>query len=97
MSWYIAIPSAVVGIAAAICGTAALRTGWILPWLRSQVVRPKLYGFSQLLMGAGLLIQAGSALADDPGDRVAVSGPATGILLAGVVLLFTSQLTRFRR
>ncbi|MGW5423670.1 hypothetical protein [Streptomyces sp. NPDC003943] len=97
MSSYIAIPSAVIGIALVVCGTAALRAGWILPWLRGQVVRPALHGSGQLLMGAALLAHAGSALAAGAGVRVAVSLLGTGLLLVGIVLLFVSQLARFRR
>ncbi|MFJ9823253.1 hypothetical protein ACIRSU_02620 [Streptomyces sp. NPDC101160] len=97
MSSYIAIPGAVLGIALAIYGTAALRSGWILPWLRGQVVRPALYGSSQLLMGAALLTHAGSALAGDAGVRATVSLLGAGLLLAGVGLLFASQLARSRR
>lgn len=97
MSSYIAIPGAVVGIALVVCGTAALRAGWILPWLRGQVVRPALHGSGQLLMGAALLTHAGSALAADEGVRGTVSLLGSGLLLAGIALLFVSQLARFRR
>ncbi|MFF0433891.1 hypothetical protein ACFYU9_16890 [Streptomyces sp. NPDC004327] len=97
MSPYIAMASAVVGIALAICGTAALSTGWILPWLRGQVVRPRLHGSAQLVMAAALLTQAGSALADDPDLRVNASVIGTGTLLVGLLLLFASQLRPFRR
>ncbi|MEV7318292.1 hypothetical protein AB0N56_35900 [Streptomyces microflavus] len=56
MNWYVAVPFAVMSMLAAVEGTAAIRTGWVLPWLRSKVFRPRLWGCASLLMAACLAL-----------------------------------------
>ncbi|MER6530078.1 hypothetical protein [Streptomyces sp. NPDC001508] len=36
------------------CGCVALATGWLLPWLRSRVVRPELWGYGAVSLAASL-------------------------------------------
>jgi hypothetical protein len=50
-----------VGVAAAAClvpGVAAMATGWVIPWLRGQVLRPALWGLGEILLGAFMIWQA---------------------------------------
>ncbi|WP_369142639.1 hypothetical protein [Streptomyces sp. R44] len=94
MSWYMAIPSAVVALLALVGGTATLRSGWVMPWQRGYVHRPRLFGWAQLSMGAALALQAATALLDDRGARSTVQGIALGFLLAGLILLVLSQRPR---
>ncbi|MFF8378274.1 hypothetical protein ACF07V_19360 [Streptomyces sp. NPDC015661] len=94
MSWYLALPSAVLGVLMLAGGAATLSSGWIMPWQRGSVYRPRFFGWGQLLMGAALAIQASTALVDDRATRSTVQGAGVGFLLAGLILLTLSQRPR---
>ncbi|MFI5634668.1 hypothetical protein ACIA8E_36035 [Streptomyces sp. NPDC051664] len=57
MRWYVVVPFAVMSTLATVEGIAAIRTGWVLPWLRNKVFRPRLWGYASLLMAACLALQ----------------------------------------
>ncbi|MFJ8605136.1 hypothetical protein ACIREM_41810 [Streptomyces shenzhenensis] len=49
----------VVGVfvaSSAVLAVVAIRTGWVLPWLRGSMVRPWLWGYGTLLSDAGLFV-----------------------------------------
>ncbi|UUU31122.1 hypothetical protein JIX56_15070 [Streptomyces sp. CA-210063] len=41
-------------VVTAVLGVAAIRTGWMVPWLRRSTLRPALWGYASLAGGAGL-------------------------------------------
>ncbi|MGW4706049.1 hypothetical protein [Streptomyces sp. NPDC004285] len=91
MSWYLAIPSAVLAALLLAGGVAALRTGWVTPWQRRWVHRPRLFGWAMLAVAGSAAFQASTALIDPRGVGAVVQGAALGLLLAGMILLTLSQ------
>ncbi|MGT2530866.1 hypothetical protein ACU4GG_30225 [Streptomyces nojiriensis] len=88
---YIGIPVAVVALLVAAAGTATLTTGWMLPWQRKHVVRPRLFGWAQLLIAAALFVQlAGLSVAGSPYASL-FAMPGTVALLFGMVLITRAQ------
>ncbi|MGW5276639.1 hypothetical protein ACWEQP_29645 [Streptomyces sp. NPDC004044] len=57
MHWYVVVPFAVMSTLAVVEGIAAIRTGWVVPWLRNKVFRPRLWGYASLLLAACLALQ----------------------------------------
>lgn len=55
LSWMTFV--AVLAVLAAVAGIAAIRTGWTLPWLRSSIVRPRLWGYGLLLYSFSVAVQ----------------------------------------
>ncbi|MET7490492.1 hypothetical protein [Streptomyces sp. NPDC005538] len=55
MNWIIALAWTVWGLMVLV-GIAAVRNYWILPWLRTRVVRPWLWGYGALLACAGMAV-----------------------------------------
>ncbi|TQE25063.1 hypothetical protein [Streptomyces ipomoeae] len=49
-----AVAVAVVVFTVVVFAVIAIRTEWILPWLRRSTLRPRLWGYSALFGGAGL-------------------------------------------
>lgn len=49
---------AVVGGMGIVMGAAALTREWVLPWMRGQVCRPRLWGLGGALLGCNALLQA---------------------------------------
>ncbi|MFJ6568300.1 hypothetical protein ACIQNU_12805 [Streptomyces sp. NPDC091292] len=45
---------AVIAVLAAAEGVAAVRTGWVLPWIRRRVLRPRLWGYGMLITSIGV-------------------------------------------
>ncbi|MDH6516741.1 hypothetical protein M2163_006278 [Streptomyces sp. SAI-135] len=40
----------------AACGVAGAATGWVLPWARPGVLRPRLWGYGSLAVAAGAAV-----------------------------------------
>ncbi|WP_328750277.1 hypothetical protein OHT57_32535 [Streptomyces sp. NBC_00285] len=40
----------------AVCGVAGIATGWVLPWLRFRILRPRLWGYGTLVSAAGGMV-----------------------------------------
>ena len=57
MSWYMAVPTTVLAVLAVIGGIASIRTGWVLPWMRTRILRPRVFGYAQLGASACLGLQ----------------------------------------
>ncbi|MFE5591836.1 hypothetical protein [Streptomyces sp. NPDC056549] len=91
MSWYLAIPSAVLAALLLAGGVASLRTGWVMPWQRGWVFRPRLFGWAQVALATMLALQASTALLDDRGARSTVQGIGLGFLFLGLSVLIVSQ------
>lgn len=53
MHMYLVVAAAVAMALLAGAGIAAVTAGWVVPWGRSRVVRPKLWGYGALLSAAG--------------------------------------------
>ncbi|MER8047728.1 hypothetical protein [Streptomyces sp. NPDC094032] len=97
MTSYLAIPGIVLGIALVISGVAAIRSGWVFRWQRRHVQRPAVFGWAQLVVAAGLFLQAGSLLADDSVVRSAVSLAGLGVMLAGLLVSVGAQMSKRAR
>ncbi|MGW0840725.1 hypothetical protein ACWD26_11270 [Streptomyces sp. NPDC002787] len=76
---------AAVVVATAVFGVAAIRTGWLLPWLRRSTLRPALWGWATIVGGAGLCLWCVGMT----NDRADVFGPA------GLVLIVTNMVLSF--
>lgn len=76
---------ATVMVVTAVFGVAAIRTGWMLPWLRRSTLRPVLWGWATLVGSAGSCLWCvGMAT-----ERADVFG------LGGVALLATNTVLSF--
>ncbi|MFD8211257.1 hypothetical protein ACFV2S_33240 [Streptomyces sp. NPDC059695] len=91
MSWNLAIPSAVLAALLVAGGVAALRTGWVMPWQRRWVHRPRLFGWAMVTVAGSAAFQASTALIAPRGIGAVAQGAALGLLLAGMILLTLSQ------
>ncbi|MER8237169.1 hypothetical protein ACIRQY_31590 [Streptomyces sp. NPDC101490] len=94
MSWYLAVPSAVLAVLLAAAGTAALRSGWVPPWQRRYVHRTALFGQALLVLAVAFAIQACGPLIDDPGTDSAIGVVKLLVMLGGFVLVVVSQRPR---
>jgi hypothetical protein len=70
-------------------GVAAVTRGWIVPFVRKRVQRPKLWGYGALAggTGAGLFV----LLVDQHGAAGNVALYGWGLMTAGVITMFKSQ------
>ncbi|GGW73286.1 hypothetical protein [Streptomyces xantholiticus] len=62
MNMYVGVAVGALAVFVAVLGTAAVRTGWLLPAQRKHIVRPRLFGYAQLLVAAGLAMQVIAAV-----------------------------------
>ncbi|GGW23606.1 hypothetical protein [Streptomyces alanosinicus] len=53
MNMYLMVGAPVVLGLLAVVGIASVTTGWVVPWARARVLRPKLSGYGALLSAAG--------------------------------------------
>ncbi|MGW8354493.1 hypothetical protein [Streptomyces wedmorensis] len=90
MDWQVVVPGA-LALLFAIGGVAAIRTGWVWPWLRTRVFRTGLYGGGQLLMAAAFAVQAIAPFADDRAVRAGLGVASVLTLLTGLILLVLGQ------
>ncbi|MCZ0978583.1 hypothetical protein O1L60_03380 [Streptomyces diastatochromogenes] len=93
MSWYVALPSAVLAALLLAGGAATLVSGWVMPLQRGYVHRTGLFGWGQLLTGAALALQASTALLDR-GSRSGVHLAGLACLLGGLTFLALSKRPR---
>lgn len=56
MAWFVGV-GMVLGALLIACGIASLRTGWVPPWVRRRVTRPRLFGLGALLVGVPEVVQ----------------------------------------
>ncbi|MFF2197796.1 hypothetical protein [Streptomyces sp. NPDC058157] len=86
-----AVPIGAMALLLAASGTAVLSRGWLLPRQRRHVLRPRLFGWAQLVMAGGLGTQLVGLLAVDPVYRPVVAMPGALALLLGLVLVVRAQ------
>jgi len=91
VSWYLMIPSAVVFALSVAGGIATLRTGWVLPWLRRRMFRPRLWGYGELTMAAGVALCASGGLLEAPQSGTVVSTPAPALALVSLGLVMSAR------
>ncbi|MFF6786036.1 hypothetical protein [Streptomyces sp. NPDC012510] len=72
-------------VATTVFGVAAIRTGWMLPWLRRTTFRPVLWGWATLAGSAGLCLWCVGVATDRAG--------AFG--LGGLALILTNTVLSF--
>ncbi|MET7311502.1 hypothetical protein ACWD7C_30765 [Streptomyces sp. NPDC005134] len=87
MRWYVVVPLAVMSTLATIEGIAAIRTGWVLPWLRNKVSRPRLWGYASLLMAACLALQ----IFDSPKTHFPFGGLGEAGGLIGLAMMVVAR------
>lgn len=88
---YVSVPIGAVALFLAACGVVALGRGRLLPWQRRYIVRPRLFGWAQLLVAAALGVQLVGLLAIGSAYRPAVVMPGVVGLLFGLVLITRAQ------
>ncbi|RDG36916.1 hypothetical protein [Streptomyces corynorhini] len=93
MSWYTLVPCAVMAVCTAVAGTAAIRTGWLFPWLRGRLFRPVLFGRGLLVMAAAFVLQlVGGLFIEDPDVRLRiVDTPGIAGLLISLGMITIAQ------
>ncbi|MEU9856560.1 hypothetical protein [Streptomyces sp. NPDC047974] len=90
MDWYL-IPGA-SALLLAVSGVAALRTGFVLPWLRRRVRRVALHGWGQLVMGGSFALQSVSGFVGESAVGTAEGLVAAVSMVAALILLLVAQL-----
>lgn len=88
---YLAVPIGVVALLLALSGVATLSRGWLFPWQRRHIVRPRLFGWAQLLIAATLGVELVGLLAVDSAYRSLVTMPGVVVLLFAMVLITRAQ------
>jgi hypothetical protein len=69
---------AVVWAVTVLPGMAAIFCGWLLPWMRSRIASPRLYGGGQVTVGLGITIGMPTSHWHSPAS---LAGPIVGFLL----------------
>ncbi|MFF8601093.1 hypothetical protein ACF065_18365 [Streptomyces sp. NPDC015232] len=92
MQLYLAVALAVAALLVAASGVAAIARRRVLPVNRRPVHRPRLHGWGQVTVAAGLLAQALFGLPNgDIGTRQWGTLTGSALLLAGVVTIAISH------
>jgi hypothetical protein len=93
MHIYMAVAGALITVLMAAGGIAALTTGWVMPWRRSRVLRPRLWGFGWLIcaVGWGLFMFLGPFVGPPAGLRGVVAWCGWAAFMAGLGVQVLSQ------
>jgi hypothetical protein len=91
MFWYVLAPSALMSVLGVVGGLAAIRTGWVLPWLRRRTLRPRLWGYGVLLMSVFLAAQVVAGAVAGPHSQPLAIGAGLVLMLIGLGLMRASQ------
>lgn len=92
MNVYVGIPVGVLALVVAALGVVAVRTGWLLPAQRKHIVRPRLFGWAQLLVAAGLALQvAAVVLVTDPAAQGYVRFAGLAVMLVAPGMIWAAQ------
>jgi hypothetical protein len=82
--WYVLGLSVLMAGGLVVCGAVAVRTGWVLPWQRRHIVRPRMWGYGGMLFGVGLLVQ----MVDGAMDGLDTSLiPDAAVTMSGLLLM----------
>ncbi|NEC87550.1 hypothetical protein [Streptomyces sp. SID12501] len=82
--WYLLGTAALMTSGVGACGGVAVRTGWLLPWLRRRTLRPELWGYGAMLGSAGLLLQMAYGAVDELDNSQTIG---TAVFVTSVLLL----------
>ena len=77
-----------LAVLVAVSGIAAVRSGWMLPTQRKYIVRPRLFGYAQLVIAAVLATQIAAAVlvtGDEAQGYVGYAGMALMVAVPGLV------------
>ncbi|MGW2931762.1 hypothetical protein ACWGQ5_38100 [Streptomyces sp. NPDC055722] len=77
----------VVGLCAGV-GVPAVTTGWVLPWHRGRVLRPRLWGYGCLLVGAAAVLSWCSENVSGDAAYGVLSDSGLACLLVGFAVQF---------
>ncbi|MFF3618434.1 hypothetical protein [Streptomyces sp. NPDC002467] len=91
LGMYLAVPIGVVALLIAGSGGATLSRGWLFPWQRRHIVRPRLFGWAQLIIAAALGVELVGLLVVDSAYRSVVTMPGVVGLLFAMVLITRAQ------
>ncbi|MBB1247255.1 hypothetical protein GL263_27470 [Streptomyces durbertensis] len=91
MNLYLAIPVLLMASLIAASGIAAITRGWVLPWNRRTVRRPRLHGIGQSVIAVSLCWHLAFGLLRD-GSNASEWGVLTGsaLLVAGALVMLAS-------
>ncbi|MFI2347939.1 hypothetical protein ACH492_13020 [Streptomyces sp. NPDC019443] len=88
----------VLGLLAIALGTASIRTGWTLPWVRRRVTRPRIHGLGALLVGAPCVMQGLFYFRIVPSPSWEIRFFATNALtFSGLILIGAAHVLTTRR
>jgi hypothetical protein len=88
----------VLGLLAIALGTASIRTGWTLPWVRRRVTRPWIHGLGAFLVGASCVVQGLFYFRIVPSPSWEVRFFATNALtFSGLILIGAAHVLATRR
>ncbi|MCX4883357.1 hypothetical protein [Streptomyces sp. NBC_00847] len=93
MHTYLVVAGAPAVTLVAAGGIAALTTGWVMPWRRSRVLRPRLWGYGSLIcaVGGGLYMFVGPFSGPPAGVRGDVAWCGWVAFMAGLGVQFLAQ------
>ncbi|MEW2636005.1 hypothetical protein AB0903_31290 [Streptomyces sp. NPDC048389] len=92
MNGYVGVTVGVLALLVAALGILAVRTGWLLPAQRRHIVRPRMFGYAQLLVAAGLATQVVAALlVADPAAQGYVRFAGLAVMLVAPGMIWAAQ------
>ncbi|MET7690677.1 hypothetical protein ABZT06_22340 [Streptomyces sp. NPDC005483] len=77
----------------AVGGVAGIATGWVMPWGRSRVLRPRLWGYGSLVtaVGATVWIFLGPMAGPPHAPSAYVAWAGWVMFMAGLLIQFRAQ------
>ncbi|GAA3372982.1 hypothetical protein GCM10020367_31120 [Streptomyces sannanensis] len=92
MKLYLAIPVVLLALVMAASGVATVTRGWVLPTNRRPVLRPRLYGWGQLVVAFALCWQQVFFwVISDIGIRQWGTLSGSALLLTGLIVMMVSH------
>ncbi|GAA3823168.1 hypothetical protein ACFS5L_26825 [Streptomyces phyllanthi] len=83
-------------VLAAVPAVAAIRTGWLLPWLRRRTHRPRMWGYATLLGNTGACLVLYGFVVDGRFASDLLFGAGILLVVTGAVLEFRTSRPRGR-
>ncbi|WP_406301457.1 hypothetical protein OHA61_02425 [Streptomyces sp. NBC_00885] len=92
MGWVVGVGMA-LGLLGIALGTASIRTGWTLPWVRRRVTRPRMHGLGVLLVSTTSVVQGLFYLhvVPSPTWEIRFLG-ANALMFSGLILVAAGQM-----
>ncbi|MFC3575835.1 hypothetical protein ACFOZ0_21645 [Streptomyces yaanensis] len=91
MHAFVFVTLAVILVLYAILGIVAITTGWVVPWLRGTIARPRLWGSGTLLFASGIALFRYGATVHGTTAIDLVFGGGLLVFLSGAALQFLGQ------